>query len=54
MKVIGPLIRPHKQGAQHVRIEYHKGGGSRCQNLNNGKEASEVTEGKCSRMRWGR
>ena len=26
----------------------------RCHNLKNGKEASEATEGKSSRMRWGR
>ena len=29
-------------------------GGGRCHNLKNDKEASEVTEGKSSRMRWGR
>ena len=29
-------------------------GGGRCHNLKNRKEASEVTEGKSSRMRWGR
>ena len=26
----------------------------RCHNVKNGKEASEVTEGKSSRMRWGK
>ena len=26
----------------------------RCHNVKNGKEASEVTYGKSSRMRWGR
>ena len=30
------------------------GGGGRCHNLKNGKEASEVRKGKFSRMRWGR
>ena len=29
-------------------------GDSRYHNLENGKEASEVTEGKSSRLRWGR
>ena len=30
------------------------GDGGGCHNLKNGKEASEVTEGKSSRMCWGR
>ena len=30
------------------------GGGDRFHNLKNGNEASEVTEGKSSRMGWGR
>ena len=37
-----------------VRVNFEKHGGDRCHNLKNGKEASEVTEGKSSRMRWGR
>ena len=30
------------------------GHSSRCHNLKNGNEASEVTEGKSSRKHWGR
>ena len=35
-------------------LECRGGGGGRFYNLKNGKEASEVTEGKASRMRWGK
>ena len=50
LTALQPLNRVADRGALHA-FEFNLIG--RCHDLKNGKEASEVTEGKSSRMRWG-
>ena len=51
-KPLKNLLKPLSAVLKPLSVVH--GGGGRCHNLKNGKEISEVTEGKSSRMRWGR